>query len=354
MEAVETRLAGDSDREGILEVVSASLGRAHAAEVDRLWDWRWRDCPHLAEPGYYGALCAWRGRILASVSWLPAGLVSGGRPYSAHWGVDAAVHAGRLRELIREARAFRGKDRSPRHRPSVIQDLLTSDIAPPLQIAKGLTARMQTVAARIGTLEGTGSSYLMRNLSSTPRVRRWVGRTLAPVVAWLPNRLVARFPGGLPGSELYEGDFDRSFDELFDEVGGEYPIIARRDSRALNWRYRRHPFLDYTTVVYREGGRLRGYAVVTTIEKRGRLRGRVVDLLTASRDEETAVRVLAGALRELLRRGVTHVDSYVWGEEHRAPYRRLGFKSRSAATPLFVVGELGEGLYITSGDGDGS
>jgi len=348
------RLARDSDREGILEVVAASLGREHADDVERLWEWRWRDCPHLPKPGYYGGVSVWRDQILASVSWMPAGLVSGGQPYSAHWGVDASVHAGRLKTMIRCARAERGKDRSRRVRPSVIQDLLTDEIAPQLQIAKGLTARMQTVAVRIGTLEGTGSSYLMRNLSVTPRVRRFAGKALAPAVAWLPNRLAARFAGGLRGAELQEGEFDRSFDELFDEVGGEYPIISLRDSRTLNWRYRHHPFLDYTTVVYRQGGRLRGYAVITTIEKRGRRRGRVVDLLTRPGDEETAVRVLTEALRELLRRGVAQVDSYVWGEEHRSPYRRLGFKSRSAATPLFVVGHLDEGLYITTGDGDGS
>ena len=357
MSGAEVRLARESDRSGILELVIAAHGRAHAEDVEKLWNWRWRDDPRLKEPGYYGLLGAWRGRVLASVSWLPAGLLRHGVPFDASWGVDAAVHFGWLRESLRESRAedkAERRTRESRGKKSIMEDLLTHPDSPRFQVAKNLTERMQIVAKRVGYEPGAGSGYLMRNLSVTPRIKRVVGGVLAPVVAWLPDRLIGRFPAGLDGATRYEGDFDESFDELWQEVSPEYPVISLRDSRTLNWRYRHHPLQDYITLVYRSGGHLKGYVVVATLPKRGRPRGRIVDLLTRRGDQETTVRLLTGALRELLRQRVARVDCYIGEEDQATSGRQMGFHRRSTSTPLLVIGEIGDHPYLTAGDGDGS
>jgi hypothetical protein len=354
MEDVELRVAGEADREGILEVIAAALGAEHAREVEQLWDWRWRQCPHLPRPGYYGGVGIWRGEVVATVTFLPAGLCRGGEPLSAFWGVDAAAHPGRLREVLRESHRRRKREGGERVRPSIVEDLLVFPDAPTAMIAKNLTPRMQTVARRVCHQLATGGGNLMRGLSVRPRLSRFLGRRLAPVAAFLPDRLIGLFPRGLAGAEIRDGDFDDSFDDLWRAAWPEYPIIGRRDAATLNWRYRRHPFQTYTTIVHREGGRLRGYAVVTVVEKRGRSRGRVVDLLTRRGDEESAVRLLTGACRILLKRGVAHVDCYVSHEDQKTPYRRLCFKSRTAPSPLFVMGECDGEFYLTAGDGDGS
>ena len=123
MDGVEMRLAGEADRTGILELITASLGETHAAEVERLWHWRWSECPLLPEPGYRGAVSIWQGRVLAGVTWLPTGLVRYGEPHEACWGVDVAVHFGLLRQAYREALSRRkaegggrgrGRSRGPR------------------------------------------------------------------------------------------------------------------------------------------------------------------------------------------------------------------------------------------------
>ena len=354
MEGVELRLARESDRGGILETIAASLGREHAGEVERLWDWRWRDCPHLEEPGYRGAVGIWRDQVVATVTYQPAGLSRAGEPLPAFWGVDAGVHPGRLREILREARRRRKREGGERASSSIVEDLLVFPDAPAIHLAKNLTPRMQMVARRVCDLLVTEGGNLMRKLSFRPRMRRLVGEALAPAVSFLPDRLIGLFPRGLPGAKVHEGDFDASFDELWRVTRDDYPIIGCRNAAALNWRYRRHPFRSYTTLVHREGGRLRGYVVVTVLEKRGRARGRVVDLLTRRGDHETAVRLLTGACRILLNRGVPHVDCYVSLEEQKQAYRRLGFKLRSAPSPIYVIGECEGKFYVTAGDGDGS
>ncbi len=357
MIGVEVRQARESDRSGVLELVATTLGQAHAEEVEQLWNWRWRDDPRLPEPGYYGHVGVWRDRIIATVSWLNAGFCRYGDPFAACWAIDAAMDFSVLREVLRDARDLRkGKPRGGKARGSrsIMQDLLIHPESPQIQLGKNITERMLIVARRVTTEPCPGSGYLMRNLSATPRMRRVMGGLLAPLAAFVPNLLTARFPGGLGGATLHEGEFDDSFDELWEEVGAEYPIIARRDARTLNWRYRCHPFHSYTTVVYREGGRLRGYAVVMVLAKRDRPRGRIVDLLTRPGDEETTARLLTGALRELLRRGVARVDCYIGEEEQAGSFERLGFKRRSTGTPLTVRGELGGRLYLLAGDGDGS
>lgn len=353
MEGVSYRLARESDRDDILEAIAASHGPEHAAEVERLWDWRWRDCPFLDQPGYHGGVGVWRDRIVVTESYIPAGLHRFGVPFDACWGVDVAAHPARLREILRENRdARKGRGGGKRVRPSIAEDLLVFRDAP-IQVAKNLTLRMQTVAKRVAKLEATTGGNFMRNLSFGPPLRRWLGG-LAPVVAFLPDRLVGLFPGGLPGAEIHQGDFDERFDALWDEAGAEYPIIAQRSATALNWRYRRHPFHAYTTIVVREGRRLKGYAVVTVLTKRGRDRGRVVDLFTRRGDDETAVRLLTRAARYLLSQGVAHADAYVSHDEQKPAYRKLGFKQRSAPSPVFVIGECEGEFYLTAGDGDGS
>ncbi len=357
MIGVEVRQARESDRSGIVKLLASTLGQDHAEDVKRLWDWRWRDDPRLTEPGYYGHVGVWRDRIIATVSWLNAGFCRYGVPFEACWAIDAALDFSMLREVLRDARDRRkGKPRGggARGSRSIMEDLLTHRDGPRVQVGKNVTERMLIVVRRVTYEPCPGSGYLMRNLSATPRVRRATGGLLAPLVAFVPNRLTARFPGGLGGATMHEGEFDESFDDLWEEVGAEYPNIARRDARTLNWRYRCHPFHTYTTVVYREGGRLRGYAVVMVLAKRDRPRGRIIDLLTRPGDEDTSVRLVTGALRELLLRGVARVDCYIGGEEQAGCFERLGFKRRSTSTPLTVRGELEGPLYLLAGDGDGS
>jgi len=71
---VEVRQARESDRSGIVKLLASTLGQDHAEDVKRLWDWRWRDDPRLPEPGHYGLVGIWKGRVIASISWVPTGL----------------------------------------------------------------------------------------------------------------------------------------------------------------------------------------------------------------------------------------------------------------------------------------
>jgi predicted acetyltransferase len=77
-------------------------------------------------------------------------------------------------------------------------------------------------------------------------------------------------------------DFDSRFDDLWQKVKNGYPVISKRDSRYLRWRYLKNPDGHYRIITFSDKGNLKGYAVF----KRYRDELQVVDLLIAKNDIE--------------------------------------------------------------------
>jgi hypothetical protein len=352
---IEVRAGTDADKPGILELLSAVFGAEHAHLVDRCWDWQWRLDPRLPEPGYRGTVAVAGDRVIGSVGFMPAALHTFGKPLRAVWGIDASVHAGWVRQALKQERAARAAGSvAGRRRRSVSADLLNHPSAGPMILGKLVSDQMRVVLLKIGFQEVAESGYSARNLSLTPRIARVTGGLLAPVLALAPNLILGRVARPPATVSVHTGEFGAEFDDLWRRNCSEFPCIGLRSSAVLNWRYRRHPLNTYTTIVDRKNGELRGYAVVSAFAKRRCLRGRIVDLFTGHGRLEQAHGLLAGALRELRRQGADRVDCYLADKTLSSVLRSLRMTPRRSVQPLLVRWSGNEiPIHVMAGDGDG-
>ncbi|MBM3887703.1 MAG: GNAT family N-acetyltransferase [Verrucomicrobia bacterium] len=353
---IEIRPATDSDKNQILERMAEVYNPAEAERAKRRWDWQWRDDPRLEKPGYQGVVAEWRGRIIANMSCLPAGLYINGQPVKAQWGVDALVHWGMTRQAIREQRRS-GSAKAPDLSEGIAAAFLNHPAFGPGQFGKNFSDSMRTIAVRIGCKPKPGSGVWMRRVSYRHRLQRTLGRPLGALVAAGADLAIGRMPRPTLPVAVFDGDFDARFDRLWERARTEYPAITRRDAALLNWRYRRHPDISYRVLILERGVELRGYVIFSTFFHRDRFRGKIVDLLTALDDSEAADALLAGALRQLRTLGVERAESFASGPEEAAAFARHGFEPRlnkdGKELPMLTRFLPDIRIYATEGDGDG-
>lgn len=107
-----------------------------------------------------------------------------------------------------------------------------------------------------------------------------------------PLRRRLRLPPGFTLEEVNR--FDRSPDELWEEVSHGYRVAQVRDAAYLNWRYVANPD-HYDLLTLRRDGRLVGIAVLGRTLRRGIQVGELMELIHPTDDEDT-LRLLVGAV----------------------------------------------------------
>ncbi len=160
-----------------------------------------------------------------------------------------------------------------------------------------------------------------------------------------------------PSPRIVELDvFDGRFDRLWTEMEGRYPILTRRDSRYLAWRYGANPENRYTVLGCVDGNRLLGYAIYKPFQDSIDL----VDLLCL--DEKVGVDLTCGVGQRAAAAGAQSVG--MWFNVSLPLHLELekyGFRN---AEPLTYFGarrlrpEMGSEVdefrnwYLTMGDSD--
>ncbi len=99
---------------------------------------------------------------------------------------------------------------------------------------------------------------------------QWLGKNaLASTLATAANPLLLTWPGNFTsrnGAAVHlqsDNRFGDEYDELFDRVAKNYPVIAGRDARFLSWRFLQNPMHREFRIFRLEAeNRLRGYAVI--------------------------------------------------------------------------------------------
>jgi hypothetical protein len=151
---------------------------------------------------------------------------------------------------------------------------------------------------------------------------------------------------------------DERFDRLWERVRGDYAIIAQRDARQLEWRYRANPAEQYRLIAYSERGEAWGYAVF----KRHHDEVQVVDVLVGHDAADVGEGLMAYVIREAYRQSAASVGLWlnVTHPLHRA-LERLGFRPEGPVTYLAGLAlqpRFGGSLYdirrwyFTMGDSD--
>jgi hypothetical protein len=150
--------------------------------------------------------------------------------------------------------------------------------------------------------------------------------------------------------------FDNRFDALWREAAPSYPIVVKRDSTYLSWRFDKNPVIDYQILAYFEADQLLGYTVINIYQ---RDQAQIVDLLTVP-DSAIAQSIVTGVLHLSLDQGAKIVKMWLPAQTPLHLYlERLGFENRLPVTyfgarvlnPLpgrHDVTDLGEWHYLLS------
>ncbi len=160
--------------------------------------------------------------------------------------------------------------------------------------------------------------------------------------------------------------FDERLDQLWQDFANFYqPASVVRDKHYLNWRYARHPGVDYAKFAGVLEGRVVGYIVCRIREEGRRKRGYICDILALPEMEKWII-------PELLNKAIEHCDSEgadsvtCWALPHVPLFRylkRRGFVARPSEINL-VAKPLSEKVskenlfnpdnwYVSMGDSDG-
>jgi hypothetical protein len=190
--------------------------------------------------------------------------------------------------------------------------------------------------------------------SPAPRPRAPIPRPLQSLLngslRTADETLSRSFGGGLEVEKL--DSFDDSFDDLFERVAAVVPATAEKDAAFLRWRYGPgSPQAPVTALGVRSGGRMLGYAVLSTAHHGQD--GYILDL-TALPGRRDVVRAL---LRETVRafRGMgVQIIRYRFVESPTSPgytdLLRLGFFRRRGRSHKLLTRFADKALRQTTGD----
>jgi hypothetical protein len=152
-------------------------------------------------------------------------------------------------------------------------------------------------------------------------------------------------------AEVLDG-FDDSFDDLFERVAAVVPCTAEKDAAFLRWRYGPGSPQDSVTVLgVRSGGRLLGYAVLTTASHGQD--GYILDLTALPGRQDVVLALLRETVRSFRRMGV-QIIRYRFVASPTSPRSadllRLGFFHRRGRRHKLLVKFTDKGLRETTGD----
>jgi hypothetical protein len=166
------------------------------------------------------------------------------------------------------------------------------------------------------------------------------------------------------GGEVREvQEFDSSFDELWRRAARQWPCAIVRDSRYLDWQYRKQPGKRFDVLGYYRNERLLGYLVLFFRKAEGGGSSPKVSLteLCYNADEATPVidELLKAALRLALERRAGALVTDVRDPRLEERLRHFGFRAvkngppfsaLTAAQPDFIY--QADDWYLTRGDCD--
>jgi hypothetical protein len=183
------------------------------------------------------------------------------------------------------------------------------------------------------------------------------------------NLIYAPFRRTMPaqpekGAELREvADFDSSFDELWRDASAQWPCAVARESRFLDWQYRKQPGKKFDVLGYYEKDRLMGYVVlffrraesVEVISKAA-----ITDICYGpTKSEKVIDALLAGAVKLAVERRAGGLVTDILDARVEKGLRQLGFWPIRKSPP-FMVKTVGQhelmieraNWFLTRGDAD--
>ena len=136
--------------------------------------------------------------------------------------------------------------------------------------------------------------------------------------------------------------FDDSFDLLWEKVSPRFPIIVRRDSGSLNWRFVNQPYWNYKIFKAEDAasGELKGYVVLREGLSNGLRTGIISDFFTSPDDTRTMYSLGYHAIRYFKKSDrVDLVRCDILNKKFERILKRMGF-IRIRSKSHFMVGNV--------------
>ncbi|WP_250654734.1 hypothetical protein [Alkalimarinus coralli] len=347
-----------SDKEMVFELMSGIYDEKSAVESQRRWQWQYEDNPFNPngvpairvvekDKQIFGLLCGIHQRFYID-----------GLRCDGVWVTD---HMARPMEGVGNARAGKllALDFCGHY------DLLSGQLAPKLN-------QYWTRLLQRGPIDTAHLPVMVRPLSIEAVLAKKLKlsaftRGLAKIFdLMLPLYLKNKACNAKGYSFDIVSTFDASFDEIWDRVRDGYCNIGCRNSEYLNWRYKNIPDRSYDCYVARKDGVIKGWIVCRRIYGKDIPKSRIVDMLMANGDVETAHYLITNAVRMQKKQGALIVHAL--GTENSAikeAFSLSGFKAHPDENrmPAFIgVNNLeevdnslfykSENWYLTLGDSD--
>ena len=158
-------------------------------------------------------------------------------------------------------------------------------------------------------------------------------------------------------------DVGDEFDQLWDDVSGEYFWIQNRGKDFIRWRYLLDPTTKYQIWKATEGGEIVGYLVTTIRREAGRTKGFLIDWLVSRKREDVFLEMVNTAFCWLVNQRVDLVETWLMDHEKQwARVLRSYFFIKSKRTRLLILGggpdyldpnlHKIENFFFTIGDSD--
>ncbi|MCR4428219.1 MAG: GNAT family N-acetyltransferase [Caldiserica bacterium] len=210
----------------------------------------------------------------------------------------------------------------------------------------------------IKVLDLTSALKARINNPSLRMVLGFLGKPFLKAYFWGKGKRDPRF-------SLHQVDrFGESYDRLWGELRGRFPLMVDRTSAYMNWRYLDHPSGVYRAFFLRKAGNdeIFGVAVLHIVDLEYRL-GSIGEFLVKDWDPEIARIFLTLLLDYFKLQGTAIVATWTLPHSPFVPvFKSLGFRLRSQHQPLIAISPDGslekeeirnpENWFISSGDYD--
>jgi hypothetical protein len=194
------------------------------------------------------------------------------------------------------------------------------------------------------------------NMGSFVRLPRWI-HNIINSLSRLTHKLRLSCPSLSKISVRKTTKIGDEFDQLWQDISGEYVWIQERKKDYLTWRFLRAPYREYQIWKALENDRLIGY-LVTTIKADSRgFRGFLVDWLVSRKRDDVFKIMIKTAMEWFLTQKVDAVETWLFDHEDQWTHilRLFLFMKIKRKEYFLATGEESidqKKLFLTLGDSD--
>jgi hypothetical protein len=332
----------DGDKEQIINMLAKKSSRSDRYKKlkSQLWDWQYQRNPHQKDPVPTFVICEKNDRVIGAMGFMPNPIIINGSEIDHKWGLDFIV------------------DEKMRGRIFAIKIVKIGIQANPVSCGFNVAPLAYKILLKLGLkpIETVHEmAFAMRPPKLTGRELSKYGYCHARWYMNMPTRSIIEiktFHEQLPGE----------VEQLWKKIAEGKQFIFKHDIEYLNWKYFKHPFLNYSAIAAYEKNEIKGILIYRITENREVNWGHVVEFMVGE-DNPAVIKRLVQHFLRLTKKEKVHYISFVNCHSGILKIlKRIGFFSRRYPMRFAILNNLGPQMdillnephrwYISGGDSD--